>query len=114
MEQPPHQPCRKADDRTTTIFGDPNMARNSRQLIRQERFGRYRQGSAGDSCGDKFTDVSPLLLCDRCKAWKRATIGPDHMGRITDNETIGMTRNREILFDCYGSVWRKGHTERSG
>src|ERR1700757_1021769 len=113
MEQPPHQPRDKTCDRMIARFCDADMTRDRSHLVRQQWLGGNRQGSAGGSGGDKFSNVLTLLLRDRCKPGKRATIGSDHMGRITDNETIGMTGNREILFDYYGSVWRNRHTERS-
>src|SRR5208283_6199647 len=101
MQQPPHQPCRKAGDRTTSKFSNTYMPSNSRQLARHGGLRRSGQGAASQSGGDELAHVPALMLRHGCETRNGSAIRSDDMGRVSDDETVRMARNGEILFNCY-------------
>jgi len=52
------------------------------------------------------------MLRDECQARNRLAIRSNDVRRVAYNETIGMARNREILFNGYGAVRSNTCTER--
>jgi len=74
-------------------FRNTDTPGDSCQLARNEILKRCREDVPCDSGGNELAHVLALMLRDGSQSREWSAVRPDNVGRISDDETLGMFRN---------------------